>query len=301
LVRYGKGVNLDESLLFSYDEKGNIVGVKENGIKTKGYRYDVLNRLIRENNRDFNQTFTYTYDINGNILYKKIYPYTEEESIEDFIPLDVKNYKYNGNIWGDMLLSFDGKICSYDNSTGRPTTYKGDNIRFNKDSDFRYDMMSDYNNIHFLYDAYGNRVYKQAEVSDPKRFIYVDGKLIFQWSIAPNNNVRDKIEFFYGINGIMSIRANDVDYIFRKNPQGDVTHIYNLNGDLCATYAYDAWGNCKVDNILNNIGDINPIRYRGYYYDVETGLYYLKSRYYDPETGRFISPDNIENLKSRRC
>jgi len=75
-----------------------------------------------------------------------------------------------------------------------------------------------------------------------------------------------------------------------------VTHIYNLNGDLCATYAYDAWGNCKVDNILNNIGDINPIRYRGYYYDVETGLYYLKSRYYDPETGRFISPDNIENL-----
>jgi RHS repeat-associated protein len=68
-----------------------------------------------------------------------------------------------------------------------------------------------------------------------------------------------------------------------------------------AKYNYDAWG--KVLSVTNAsgtvqtsasfIGNINPIRYRGYYYDVETGFYYLQSRYYDPETGRFVNADNI--------
>ncbi len=72
---------------------------------------------------------------------------------------------------------------------------------------------------------------------------------------------------------------------------------------LIATYVYDAWGNHKVlnpDGSENTnpsfIGNINPIRYRSYYYDVETGLYYLQSRYYDPRTGRFISPDSTDYL-----
>ncbi len=72
---------------------------------------------------------------------------------------------------------------------------------------------------------------------------------------------------------------------------------------MAATYVYDAWGNHKVlnpDGSENTnpsfIGNINPIRYRSYYYDVETGLYYLHSRYYDPRTGRFISPDSTDYL-----
>ena len=59
-------------------------------------------------------------------------------------------------------------------------------------------------------------------------------------------------------------------------------------------YDYDAWGNHKVSGSNLTIGNLNPLRYKGYYYDVETGLYYLNSRYYDPETGRFISQDSIE-------
>ena len=68
-------------------------------------------------------------------------------------------------------------------------------------------------------------------------------------------------------------------------------------------YRYDGWGNHKVmnpDGSKNEsdtfIGNINPFRYRGYYYDVETGLYYLKTRYYDPETGRFITIDDVSYL-----
>ena len=67
---------------------------------------------------------------------------------------------------------------------------------------------------------------------------------------------------------------------------------------LAATYAYDAWGNIIAGADYSGIGidEINPIRYRSYYYDVETGLYYLNSRYYDPETGRFINADNTKYL-----
>ncbi len=84
---------------------------------------------------------------------------------------------------------------------------------------------------------------------------------------------------------------------------GDVTHIYTTDGTLVARYAYDAWGNHKIYDVNGNevtksmsdhIGNINPIRYRGYYYDTETELYYLEARYYDPDTGRFISQDEID-------
>ena len=89
---------------------------------------------------------------------------------------------------------------------------------------------------------------------------------------------------------------------------GDVTHIYDTNGALKAHYIYDAWGNHRIYDVngdevtksmSDHIGNINPIRYRGYYYDDyenENGLYYLEARYYDPETGRFISQDSIDFL-----
>ncbi len=77
--------------------------------------------------------------------------------------------------------------------------------------------------------------------------------------------------------------------------------VVNSNGQVIASYTYDAWG--KVIAITNTAGDeqpniagINPIRYRGYYYDSETGMYYLNSRYYDPETGRFINADDTDYL-----
>ena len=77
--------------------------------------------------------------------------------------------------------------------------------------------------------------------------------------------------------------------------------IANANGSIIGTYTYDAWGyiyamhgtsSMPVYDDSDEIVAINPIRYRGYYYDKETGLYYLQSRYYDSETGRFINADN---------
>ena len=79
-------------------------------------------------------------------------------------------------------------------------------------------------------------------------------------------------------------------YVFEKNLQGDIVAIYNTSGTSVAIYKYDAWGN--VISETGTMASVNPFRYRGYYYDTETGFYYLQSRYYDPAIGRFINADN---------
>ena len=83
--------------------------------------------------------------------------------------------------------------------------------------------------------------------------------------------------------------------MYRKNLFGDVTAIYNGTTKV-AEYVYDAWGNCTITTNVNGYGTRNPIRYRGYYYDTDLNLYYLMTRYYDPQTGRFINADTPEYL-----
>ena len=88
------------------------------------------------------------------------------------------------------------------------------------------------------------------------------------------------------------------------NAQGDVIGLYNYSGNLVASYSYDEWGNCTATALMpdtqnhavtdqKHVAFANPFRYRGYYFDAESGLYYLGSRYYDPVVGRFINADGI--------
>lgn len=106
--------------------------------------------------------------------------------------------------------------------------------------------------------------------------------------------------------GVMAFKYKEKLYTYLKDIQGNIIGIIDSAKTLIAKYEYDAWGNFTVydgsGNVLgtsetlyqstNAVWNINPFRYRGYYYDIETGLYYLLSRYYDPEVGRFISLDN---------
>ena len=108
-------------------------------------------------------------------------------------------------------------------------------------------------------------------------------------------------ESFYDQAGVAGMKYNGATYIHRKDAQGNVIALTDETEKIVARYIYDAWGNVSVmDNngvIISDsgyIGNINPFRYRSYYYDTETKLYFLKTRYYDPEVGRFISPDSIE-------
>lgn len=86
----------------------------------------------------------------------------------------------------------------------------------------------------------------------------------------------------------------------KEDVQGNIIALLDVNGKVVVQYVYDAWGNHAVLDANGNdltssshIGNRNPFRYRGYFYDVETGLYYLQTRYYDPEIGRFLNMDDI--------
>ena len=102
------------------------------------------------------------------------------------------------------------------------------------------------------------------------------------------------MDFLYDETGsAYSFIYNGTQYYYVKNLQGDVMRIVDTSGTVVANYYYDAWG--KVTNSGNIIGLYNPIRYRGYYYDTDTGFYYLQSRYYDPAIKRFINADAYVN------
>ena len=96
------------------------------------------------------------------------------------------------------------------------------------------------------------------------------------------------------MNGLSGMVYNGENYYYVKNTLGDIIAIRNSAGTEVASYNYDAWGNVIVKS--GTMADINPFRYRGYYYDVETGFYYLQTRYYDPTTRLFINADNYELL-----
>ena len=118
------------------------------------------------------------------------------------------------------------------------------------------------------------------------------------------------IRYYYDASGRpVAIRAftrtsstanfTDTIYYLQTNLQGDVVGIYNASGTKIYEYAYDAWGNIIKSSQVATGGNaahaVNPFRYRGYYYDTETGFYYLQSRYYNPEWGRFLNADGYVN------
>ncbi|OLA42150.1 MAG: hypothetical protein BHW36_07360 [Firmicutes bacterium CAG:24053_14] len=88
----------------------------------------------------------------------------------------------------------------------------------------------------------------------------------------------------------LAMKYNNTLYYYVLNAQGDVVRIVDSSRNTVASYTYDPWG--KIISSSGTLADINPLRYRGYYYDSETGFYYLQSRYYDPEIGRFINADS---------
>ena len=139
----------------------------------------------------------------------------------------------------------------------------------------------------FTYDANGMRT-QRTNGSVTYTYLYNGSQLT---QMTRNNVV---MRFSYGTDGRpLVISYNDVPYYYITNLQGDVVAIVNSSGTAVVSYVYDAWGRVitTVDNTNINLGEINPLRYRGYIYDQETGLYYLQSRYYNPTWGRFINAD----------
>lgn len=281
--------NGDNKFSYKYDKLNNITDVYYNNTLIKKYYYDNINELIKEEDLEENKKTEYTYDNNGNILTKVI------SNMEDNSVISTDTYTYQNSSWEDQLTKFNDQEITYD-MIGNPLTI-GNNINLtwiNGRSLNSYQDTSKNLNITYKYNQDGIRISKTVNGIETK--YYLEGnRIIYE---ERNNNL---IHYLYDSTGILGLVYNDNVYYYIKNLQGDIIGLLNNNYEQIVSYEYDSWGkllsikdnegNIITDN--NNIGIINPFRYRGYYYDEETSLYYLNSRYYNPTWCRFVNADGL--------
>ena len=156
----------------------------------------------------------------------------------------------------------------------------------------RQDYGNGTTSLSFQYNESGLRTLKTVG-SDTHRYVYRGSTLVAEiagsYALYFHHDAKGAIVGFTHISG-----NTQAEYFYRKNLQGDVIGIVDSTGASVAEYRYDAWG--RILEATGTMANINPIRYRGYYYDAETGLYYVSSRYYDPEICRFINADDTSYL-----
>lgn len=305
---------------YVYDALGNITELQEAELasgssarRTKvRYTYDGQNQLRTETRYTYSSntdttgtsvTYTYNYDTAGNL-----------QSVQKN-GATVQTYTYGDSQWRDLLTKVGGTTISYD-ASGNPknwyngTTYTGLTWKNGRQL---AQITTGGRTSAYRYDADGIRTYKKVG-SVAHEYRTLNGKVVYE-KIGSGSTAKIMI-FSYDAQGrpfAVKYSTNNggsyITYFYALNQQGDVVKIFrslpsrdsngNLNGlteAVYATYTYDAWG-----NILSQSGSMastNPLRYRGYYYDSETGFYYLQSRYYDPATRRFINADVYSSTDS---
>lgn len=308
----------------NYDDRSRIVSEYDeiNGGNAISYVYDFLGRLIRENNQSLDKTIVYQYNDIGGLTRVREYEYTTGDVSDSPISEDI--YTYNP-YYPDTIKSINDKTL-YFNYHGfyggfKDTTnniianyiWKEKYIKF-----IQYEESSTIKDIDFEHDAYGKRI-KKIYTDYHSKFAYglediithnydydTNGRLTREKISTVYNNqspITDEIDYLYEgsdvIGMIHTIDGISNTYVFDKNYKGDVVGIYDSTGTIIVKYAYDAWGKCTILNGSNSvIANINPFRYRSYYFDSESGLYYLNARYYDPSWRIFISHDSPEYLNS---
>ena len=260
---------------YTYDSDGNITTISLNGSLQQTFTYNSSNELVRVDDAVINKTVTYDYDYVGNITSVKTYIYTTGTL---GTPLTTQNYTYNSqNQRTDLSYDANGNMASLN---GFDFTWDGRKLSSAISAD---------TNISYTYNHNGIRTSKT-----------VNGTTI-TYKVDENNNVIEQtdgtntIKFVYDSNNApVYFIYNNTTYYYEKNLQGDIVAILDANGNTVVEYTYDIWGKLLgiTGELADTLGVANPLRYRGYYYDTETGLYYLQSRYYSPDLMRFISQDD---------
>ncbi len=312
-------VRVFDGYYYEYDKQNKISAEKTlnaDGTTTDkySYEYDKLGQLVRFNDAVENKTYTYTYDNNGNILTKSEYAYTTGNL---GTATNTTTYGYDTQ-WKDKLTTVGDKTIAYDN-IGNPTSYLGATLTWEGRQLTSYS--NDEHTFNYEYDENGMRyrttiTNKEDNSVGYLDYVWVDSKLI---SISfTSDELNQTVKYLYNDFdepvGFVSTREDgSVDtYYYLKNAQGDITNIVSAAGKKMVSFTYDVFGKRTVEYQANNSttpGQIelltqmkadllNPFAYRGYCYDYDMGMYYLQSRYYDPNTGRFINADDTNYLNA---
>lgn len=266
-----------------YDSNGRLVKILDSGSSTTTratYGYDQQGQLTSATVGG--TRYEYSYDTAGNIQSKKVGSTT------------TNYYTYGNSAWRDLLTAYGGNTITY--SGGNPTKYyDGSTFTWTQGRRLATAKVGS-TNISYTYDMAGVRSSKTVG-STKYDFTTLSGLVTRQTGGGKT------IDFVYDENNQpLAMKYNNTLYYYVLNAQGDVIALADQNGNLIAKYSYDPWG--KLLSVTPNgwldeqnayyleVAEANPLRYRGYYYDAETGFYYLQSRYYDPEIGRFINADS---------
>ena len=283
---------------YTYDCKGNITEIVYSTGKKIRYAYDDVGQLISENNSLIGKGYIYLYDNAGNITSKLTYDLTEEGTRGNL--LSTQNYVYATSGWKDMLTSFGGAAITYD-TIGNPTSYYTGQV-FSWNGRELAGVVDGSNTYSFTYNDAGIRTSKTK--NGVTTTYYLNGSQIMAEETNGNITI-----YVYDASGTpigmqyhgANYSANTWDtYWYEKNLFGDIVAVYNHSGTKLVSYVYDAWGNFTTTyhngTASTSVVAKNPFKYRGYYYDADLGLYYLQTRYYDSNTGRFINADGVGYL-----
>ena len=274
---------------YTYDNNGNITSIKEGG-KTVTYTYDGMNRLTRENNELLNKTITYYYDEGGNLREEREYDYTTESlsGSPKKLTTAVMDEK-----WKDKLLKWGSTEMTYD-ACGN--MLKKGNTSFTWTQGRKLSEISNGKSIRYYYDHTGARVKKVVDgVTTEYRMA---GSLI-----VSERTGDETIWYQYDSAArLVAMVVGGVRYNYVRNAQNDIIGLIDKTGKRVVSYKYDSWGKTisTTGTLAATIGKKNPFRYRGYYFDAESGMYYLQSRYYDVEIRRFISADDVGILSAEQ-
>ncbi len=273
------GAWYNKSINYSYDRNGNITQIND-----ICYEYDQAGQLKKEIDTTTDEGKEYVYDAGGNI--------TEVRHLENGEYGETDTYTYGDENRKDLLTEYNGNEITYDEIGNPLEYYNGLDFCWTMGRRLEMTVLPDGNGtfIAYTYNADGLRTGKVIENTAEYQYFWNGSTLTSQvW----NGNT---MYFYYDGETPIGFDFNDNHYYYITNLQGDIIAILDNAGECVAEYSYDAWGNCTIVSDTDGIAEINPLRYRGYYFDSDTGLYYLQSRYYDPQTGRFINADEPEMI-----
>lgn len=262
---------------------GEIVSADANA-KTLRYRIGTEEHFVQFDVRGYvikdtagNTTTEYQYDTYGNI--KKVTTNIGGQT-------KTCTYSYD-SAWSDELVSFDGMPIRY-NTLGKPIEYYN-GMNFTWAAGKLASVIDGNNHTSYTYDYQGLRDEKTVNGVTTK-YLYEGRDLIAELSDDP-------VYYTYDGNfNLVGFEWNNEAYYYQYDIFGDVIGIKDTTGNQLCSYTYDLWGEITAITGDIELANRNSIRYRGYYYDNETGLYYLEARYYDPHVKRFLSYDDLESF-----